>query len=479
MNFLGINITQLLRFFRANMLLVLVVLIGSWLRTVQFAQFPVAGETSDEIAWTMQGSSLWQTGIPQSWSYFKSYTHFEEKKLGSSLYRIVTPSVDHPPLFGLIPGTVATLQGTPWNELPSIKAVRAPMVALSILNLVLFAWLADRWFSEKWSRNIAVLLFAVVPAWIFLQRLVVSENLLLTWTLLLLLASSWEKARAWTFVGAISIIFLPLTKISGLAIAVAALVSIWKRPVRARFWWWLAAFFGGIAVLLAYFSWVDWSLFLQVQQEQSQRDTGLLTLFSTQIWSKSLVLHSFAEPWTLLGLIATMILVAVRDPKKLQLRISSQTWNMARAIFIASLAFIFLSVGEHTIHGWYRIIFFPFFALSLASGAELLWRTKSLVGLSMAWLILAVVLRQGLWFGMGSELFVWQSILSKIWLLGAAILVAAEFLLQDEKIRKRIFLSGAGILLAVIIVSSLVTIVSINAEAYWLDSQYIQTGLRP
>src|SRR5690606_21782166 len=104
---------------RLNLFVIGLVILGVLLRGHHFARFPVFGETRDEIAWTMQGASIWQTGTPQSWSYFDAYQNTREVFLGTVSYRLVNPTVDHPPLFGLIPGLASTLQGSSWDVLPS------------------------------------------------------------------------------------------------------------------------------------------------------------------------------------------------------------------------------------------------------------------------------------------------------------------------------------------------------------------------
>lgn len=144
---------------------------------------------------------------------------------------------------------------------------------------------------------------------------------------------------------------------------------------------------------------------------------------------------------------------------------------------MAQLAFILMSVGEHTTHGWYRIVFFPLFAMAFGIIGQWLWKSRSLFGLAALWLVLAVLLRQGLWFAFGPLLYEWQSAINKVWLLLCGSVVAAEFMASD-RLKSKIFTIGCLVLVAVVILSSVSTIVNITQEKYWQDDQYLQTGLR-
>lgn len=449
--------------------------LGCILRAYHFAQFPIFGETRDEIAWTMLGASWLQTGEPQSWSYFPPYKDFRDVWLHDTEYRLVKPAVDHPPLFSFIPGSMSTLRGTAWDTLPSVKAIRAPMILLSFVNLGLFLVVAWKWLGRSVAAVAAMLLFAAVPSWVLLQRLVVSENLMLTWILLLLLAFAWSEKRWATFLGGVSLWALPLTKFSGAAVVVATLVSQGKTNWRARGRWWWAAAVLGVASVLAYFWLVDWRLFIEVQSVQAGRDTGFLTLFSTQIWAPTLIRHHFGDPWIILGLVSTAFCVTVGSAKTIGFRVNEQAWTVFRALFLAQMAFILMSVGEQTTHGWYRIVLFPFFALSLGACAGVLWRSRSLWGLSILWIVMSLSIRQALWFTMGPALYEWQSALSKMWLAGAGGLVSAEIWLTPAR-KRWIFTFGSLLLIGIVLLSSISTFWNISNELYWKDGQYIERG---
>src|SRR3989304_5421988 len=93
------------RIFKKNLFLsaILVVLIlGFFLRSNNLYAWPRKGATFDEYAWTWQGINLIKNGIPISWSPHPQYT---DKKLviyQDTAFYVVKPYLEHPPVFGLV-----------------------------------------------------------------------------------------------------------------------------------------------------------------------------------------------------------------------------------------------------------------------------------------------------------------------------------------------------------------------------------------
>lgn len=459
-------------------------LTGILLRGYQYAQFPVAGETQDEVAWTLLGSSLLQTGQPTSWSHFAPYTQTETVHWAQSEFRLVTPVVDHPPLFSLLPGGVVTLADQPWKQLPSMRLIRFPMVLLGTLNLALFFWWLHRLPISPLWRATSGLIFATAPSWVFISRLVVSENLIHTWILTLLLLASWQprSSRLRSLHWVLTVLIhaaLPLTKISGLAIAVASTVLWWRassEPSSIR--WraaWTAPLIGticGVAALTAYMAWFNWELFVTIQTQQSQRGVGLLTLYTSQLLNWAIVNKPFADAWNFLGLV-TLFGWILNTPRSKALLF----WHRyTSGIALAVLAFIALSVGEFTLHAWYRVPLIPLMALSLGWVADTLWRERNWLGISMTWLLLGVSLRTGLysWFGYGflKHQELWQrawTVIAGGWACGAL------FSLPPRS--ERWLLTGVFCLAATtVLLGHVMTITHTNAVNYWEDAQYLISG---
>lgn len=451
-------------------LFIALVLLGSGLRVWRYWEFPIAGETQDEAAWTMLGSSLLQTGRPTSWSYFGGYETLEVIERGADKFRLVRPALDHPPLFGLVPGLAQTLTGQAWRETPSIKLVRFPLIALGIFNLALFAYWLYRLPGGALStlgRLVALGIFATAPSLVFLSRLVVSENLLVTWILLLLIAAErWRSLDRW--LAALALVALPLTKISGLAVSAGFIWSAWLLEPKLRRWVVLSAALGGVLLLL-YVVAIDWRLFLTVQSQQAQRATGWLTIFTSQLWKPTMVDKVTGDVWVSLGFLAAFAWLLRPVKQAAQRRLS--------ILFLAQLAFIALSVGEHTFHGWYRIVLFPFFAYFLGFFGARIWENRQTVGLALAWILAMPVFRLGLLSLLGPAMHDWQNLGSKLALGLAGSSVVSDGL--PDKWRRRAWYGLGALLVLALLSSNILAVIFWRDQTYWQDALYLEQGIRP
>ena len=125
-----------------------IIFLGLFLRAYRYPEFPIAGETADETAWTMLGSSIIQVGEPISWSYFGSYKNYIYKDNGDSKAPLVKPVLDHPIIFSLIPGFFHSLKNS-WDQIPSMKLIRLPMILIGTANIWLLYLVAQKIFKER------------------------------------------------------------------------------------------------------------------------------------------------------------------------------------------------------------------------------------------------------------------------------------------------------------------------------------------
>lgn len=462
---------------------IVVVLLGGFLRFTQYAQIPVAGETQDEVAWSLLGGSLLQTGTPTSWSHFSPYAdrnaQTEPVTWAGNYFQLVTPAVDHPPLFSLLPGAAITAAGYPWKQLPSITLIRFPMVLLGTLNLALFVWWLNRLPIDRTWRVVSALIFATAPSWVLISRLVVSENLLQTWLLLILLTLSWEpqtrRARQ-LHTAAIVLLHaaLPLTKVSGLALGIGSVIVLW---FSAAPWKSLAkpAAAGtalGVTALLAYMAMYDFGLFIAVQTQQSQRGVGLLTLYTSQLLSLVVVKNLFSDAWNLLGFGALFAWLMHQPSQK-----TLSPWHRYTSVVaLALLGFTLISVGEYTLHGWYRIPFYPLMALALGWVASTLLQHRAWWGLAIVWLLMSIQLRAGLLAWLGSDFTEHQETWQRLWSLAAGGVVLAGLKPLRPAVAQRVFILIGAALLAITVASHILTITQLTQVSYWEDDQFLQTG---
>lgn len=451
-------------------LMVGLVLLGAILRSWNYWLFPVAGETQDEYAWSILGASLLQTGVPASWSYFSGYDVYQVIKSAGADFPVVRPALDHPPLFGLLPGLFQTVAGHSWLEIVSIKLIRFPLVLLGIVNLALFAiWLRrlPEAILQPAGKLVALAVFATAPSFVYLSRMVVSENLLVTWMLLLLLLLG-APGKWMGLVRNVVLVLLPLTKVSGAAIVLA---DLFRAIVDKKNWKTIGLLtLTGLGLFLLYAAVFDFGLFWRVQTQQAQRDAGLLTLFTTQLWSPALVQKPFADIWIPLGYIATFAWLFVHRKK-------DGIERYLAALFVAQLAFMLLSVGETTVHGWYRIVLLPFFAFSIGWVAERVWERKDWLGLALGWMVVMPVARLG-WLAVNIRgLFSIQSVLAKVFLVVAGLNVAA--LSIEARKAEKLWRFSCVLLALVVLSGNILTVLFLREQAYWLDALYLEQGIRP
>lgn len=456
-----------MKFLKISM--VVLVVLGVILRAWAYWLFPVVGETQDEYAWSILGSSLLQTGSPVSWSYFAGYNVEKILEFHGAQFQLVKPALDHPPLFALIPGFFQTLSGAQWDEIVSIKIVRLPMVMLGSVNLVLFAlwlWLLPEAHFGKAGKLFALGVFATAPSFVYLSRLVVSENLIVTFLLLLLLAK--ELPRKFIWLELLAVFLLPLTKISGIAAAAGEVLASmatkrnWQRSL-------MLLVLSGIALLL-YVSAYDFRLFLEVQMQQAGRDVGLLAILSAHLWQPRLVEKLFADIWIPVGYLTTAawLLLAAKDkPRNIHLSF----------LILTQLAFMLVSVGESTVHGWYRIVLLPFFAFTTGWAAEQVWKNKNWFGLTVAWFFALPAVRLAAVATSIRDFFAMQAMLVRPLLFFAGLHTLA--VLFTNPLVGRLWRWSIWILVLVLLSSNIVTVLFLREQAYWLDAIYLEEGIRP
>ena len=61
------------KFLKKYWFILIVLCLAFTLRIYQYYEFPVYGETADELAWSYLGSSLIEERVPGSWSHFDVY----------------------------------------------------------------------------------------------------------------------------------------------------------------------------------------------------------------------------------------------------------------------------------------------------------------------------------------------------------------------------------------------------------------------
>ena len=372
---------------RVRALLVLILALALVLRLHDYTAAPRPSDNVDELAWAWAGLSLLQDHSPTSWSYLPAYgaTFPLREPDNGRLLPGVHHWLDHPPLFALLIGGFAWLVGERQYSQVSDLAIRLPVIALSLLTLLLCFLLGRRVLGTA-PALLGAAIFAVAPGAVLGSRLVESEALLAPMLLLALLLLQRILAQEGGR-GSVALLLLlcalaPLVKVPGSAFGPIVAVVLASRGN-----WRLA----GQAVamsclgLLAY-AWyglaIDWRQFLAVIEAQSIRHAGLLSgyqfISSPSGFSDSAHLH---DGWWLLGWLALAVIAVSRRARRADLLLA---WPLAAFAVTIMLVADPSLVGRY---GWYRFAVYP---LAYLLAADMVVTTVWRPSLIRSVLVLAV-----------------------------------------------------------------------------------------
>lgn len=347
-----------------NKIIVAIVLavVAFTVRYKDYARFPVHGETQDELAWTWLGSSLLQGKKPTTWSgtNLQGYDSVKEVSISGQDFAIVTPYLDNPFLFSLIPGAMALIAGYDVGEVPSYAVIRFPMVILGTINVILLLLVAVKLYSWRVAITSA-LVYATAPAFVFASRVVVAENALITIMLiaiLLLIHMEKNPRLEWVVLLGIMAGLALLTKVAGLAIVVASCTVLFLQQKYKQ-----TALVLGISLCLGslyplYGFLENRQLFMAVLSKQSDFGIGLGALMSLFIYPQ-LVQKTFLDGWMYIGLVALAFQAARKS--------SGKRVEMIAIFSLVWLAFILMATPEVISHGWYKYPLFPLMALGIGA----------------------------------------------------------------------------------------------------------------
>lgn len=345
-----------------TLVLVAILVLGLALRSYNYSTWPREGATFDEYAWTWLGMSLWNTGIPTSWSPHHAYTNrrsYINPKGGA--FTLVTPYLEHPPIFGLVAGGFAILTGERSFGDLDIRTIRLLALALGTLSIFAVYLLA----REAHGRDIGLLsgfLYAIIPSVAVGSRLVQNENFFIPLFLLSLYFTHRyiEHGSKSSVYPAILIAgILPLAKIPWIA-APAAVCAMFLYSHKAReAWMTVGVTFIAILAYFAYGIYFDKTVFFNLWNLQLARYDMSFNSFFAIFQNPMITDRTFVDGWLYLGW-ATCILFMSKNLKK--------TYPVVFG-FTAYLLIFLAGIPNEAGHGWYRYPFYPFLIIGLAAVA--------------------------------------------------------------------------------------------------------------
>ncbi len=338
-------------------ILVLILVLGFALRNHNLNTWPRLGATFDEYAWTWQGMNLIQTGVPSSWSPHAQYTNFEQIIYQEANFRIVTPFLEHPPLFGLVAGSFAILNGVDTMLDLHIRDIRPLALILGTLSIGL-VFLLTRELYDKKTALIASFLYAVIPTVVVGSRIVQNENFFIPmWLLSLYFVSKYIKEKRTIFRNIAAIIcgLLVLAKIPWIAAAGSIfLIFLYLKKYKDAALFIFAPVLG-LLVFIGYGLYYDADLFVKLWGLQVARYDLTFTSFFALFQKPYLVDRFYLDGWIYFGWFAFVL--ALTNFKKHYIIIFALLSYFV--IFIAG-------IPDEPGHGWYRYPFYPFLIISTA-----------------------------------------------------------------------------------------------------------------
>jgi 4-amino-4-deoxy-L-arabinose transferase-like glycosyltransferase len=347
---------------RKYLLLFLVIFIlGIYLRCLNYAKIPRHGATFDEFAWTWLGINLIQKGVPISWSSQPQYNNREHLIYQGAAFWIVKPYLEHPPLFGIVAGSFALLNGATDMYHVTLEKIRPLAIILGAFSILLVFMLTAELYGEK-TALISSAIYATAPVVVIGSRIVQNENFLIPcWLLSIYLIAKYLKTGKKKFRNIAAIIagLLSLAKVPWLVVGLSlSMILSYKKK-------WKDAFLvSGITIVIfslfiLYGIYFDKELFLNLWKLQLARYDisfgGFLSIFTSPL----LIDRYYLGGWTLFGWLSIFLLC--RDLKKNYMIIIP---------FVAYLVTYIFAIPNEPAHGWYRYPFFPFL---LISSAIVLW----------------------------------------------------------------------------------------------------------
>lgn len=349
---------------RALFILVIIALaVGVGVRTQRLGA--LRPYDSDERVWILQGAMLLKTGAPAAWTrYWEKYPPAFTTAFGGQNQVMVSPFLDHPPLFGLAMGAWAMATGNDTAAPFNWALLRLPMITLALGTLV-FTWLFVRRLFTPVQAAITAVAFAFFPAHSIASRFIVAENAIAFLLILGLYAFAMtataerqhtRQAKLATAIIAVICIIAIWLKLSAIIIpATLGLLALLKKNWRL-FTIITAATLVSLVLFVLYGAYYDWSIFRDVLAGHLDRQQSFWHFWSV-VTQMDLGNYQFSDPSIIVGFIGLFTLLANQEIP----------WDRRLYVFapLFMLSLLFLQIAPVESYGWYKYVWFPLLAIGL------------------------------------------------------------------------------------------------------------------
>lgn len=355
------------------------------LRAHNYERVPTSNHL-DEMLYAWSGINLIETGVPVSWStlpypdraeVYKGEVNYKggTPKASVTLYK---PWLDEPPLFSLLVGWFAHINGANRNDFIPSSYIRIPMVLISTLTSI-FIFLIAKKIGGFWRGTLAMLVYGTVPIMVFASRTAMPETLiafLLTFMVYLLMLF-WQKPNFW-YIAPIPVLvgIAGLSKPTGYILILLALYFTFAKlykidQVKNAFRYCIYLVVATIPFIAAYFLYgmhYDSEIFKLIYSVQSHRPAG----FGSLAWfliTPAVDTAVLKDSWFVFCLVSAIYFIfTAKDNIKRFITIS----------FVFSVAVVMFTGGESDLLAWYRYPSYPFLAILGAWGIEYLIKNANL-----------------------------------------------------------------------------------------------------
>jgi len=368
-------------------ILFIVVLIFTFiLRAHNYERVPTSNHL-DEMLYAWSGIHIIETGTPVSWStldYPKRAEVFKGKisykggppEASVTLYK---PWLDEPPLFSMLVGFFAHINGANRNEFIPSSYIRIPLVYIGTIVSVFIFLIAKKLAGYK-TGILAMLIYGITPTFVFASRLAMPENLIsLCFVIIMWLLLKYRENLKFTYLSPIPVLIglAGLSKPTGYFLLLfSVFVTIWlsikKLSLKKTILKITFLILGTLPFVIYYFWYsnnLDPEIFKIVFRIQSSRPVGFSN-FANILISPSYDMTIFRDGWFIFAFVYAIYL--------------SMTTKKTFAVKYISLAFIFWMLvviftgGEGDPMAWYRFPIYPILAIISALGLKHLLKLNNL-----------------------------------------------------------------------------------------------------
>ena len=334
----------------------------------------------DEMLYAWSGIYLIETGVPVSWStldypkraeVFKGIINYKggQPETSVTLYK---PWLDEPPLFSLIVGFFAHINGAARTDFIPSSYIRIPSIIFASL-VSIFIFLIARMVSNFWGGILAMLVYGTVPIMVIASRVALPENLIaLIFVVIAYLLLKFYQHPRFIYILPIPLLIgiAGLSKPTGFFLVFLPIYFVLKKfaeigKLKTSFKYVLYLFLfclPFIGAFILYGIYYDADIFWQITSIQSFRPVGFKSLgwfFVSPSYGTSIL----TDGWYIFCLLSAAYFIF--SPKEGLKR-------MISLFFIYWVGVVMLTGGEGDMLAWYRFPAFPFLAILGGWGLQIL-----------------------------------------------------------------------------------------------------------